>query len=758
MNNSSGRQHTWLVICLLIGIAFRVVHLILFKNSPFFRTPIVDELYHHLWAQMIANGQMITKAVFFRAPLYPYFLGLIYAIFGENPFIPRIVQHIFGVLSIFLTWKIALEIFNNKKIAFTAGLLFAIYPITILFESRLLLDSLPVFLNLLFILLLILGVKRDKFIFFILSGAALGFSAITRPNVLITIPFICLWAYFALNSSPFSRIKKLAVFLWGIGLIVLPITIFNFWAENDFVLVSSQGGINFYIGNNERADGTSAIVPEFGHRWEYKECKYLAEQETGNELKPSQVSKFFFRKGISFLKSKPSEALSLYLRKIYFLFNHYEIGNNGNLYFIKSYSPILNIPIGFWLICPLGLLGMILSIRRKHSLLLTIFFTLYSISVLLFFVIARLRLPLVPILVIFSSFSIFEIYAFISQKRWGKLVLSSTILAVLFVLINLNFLNISTSDPAYSHFQLGNVSLRQGYYERAMDEYSEALKLYPGIPDAHLNMGSILFEQKKYESAIKEFNSEIEVNPTNAEAYANLGVIYRILSDTIHALEFGEKAIEARPSFVEGYLNYALTLSRIGKVDRGLTLIEKALKISPNDKRLLLTAGALAEKTGNSTGAVGYYERGLRKDNISFVRNYDMGNIYEEQGKLAAPDSIIDSYLYYNLGSILGKKGDLYIAQKYILRAVELNPNLIDAHLQLGTVLDRLGEYQAAYEEFKYVYDQGFSTAELHFNMGLALAKMGRLEEAELEFEKALDLSSENETIKKQLEIIKKLE
>ena len=43
------------------------------------------------WARRIAGGDWIGSEVFYQAPLYPYFLGVIYAIAGRDLLIVRIV-------------------------------------------------------------------------------------------------------------------------------------------------------------------------------------------------------------------------------------------------------------------------------------------------------------------------------------------------------------------------------------------------------------------------------------------------------------------------------------------------------------------------------------------------------------------------------------------------------------------------------------------------------------------------------------------
>jgi len=91
-------------LCLLILCSFllRFIHLSEIRHTPFFDHPRLDALYHDIWAQSIASGNVVGDEVFFRAPLYPYFLGSIYALAGHNYLMPRIVQHLLGSIGIIL--------------------------------------------------------------------------------------------------------------------------------------------------------------------------------------------------------------------------------------------------------------------------------------------------------------------------------------------------------------------------------------------------------------------------------------------------------------------------------------------------------------------------------------------------------------------------------------------------------------------------------------------------------------------------------
>ena len=60
----------------MLGAVLRTVYLVWSAELPFFDYPITDALYHHRWAEAIAQGVLWDGQPFFRAPGYPYLLGL----------------------------------------------------------------------------------------------------------------------------------------------------------------------------------------------------------------------------------------------------------------------------------------------------------------------------------------------------------------------------------------------------------------------------------------------------------------------------------------------------------------------------------------------------------------------------------------------------------------------------------------------------------------------------------------------------------
>ena len=101
----------------------------------------------------------------------------------------------------------------------------------------------------------------------------------------------------------------------------------------------------------------------------------------------------------------PGRALDLLMRKLALYFNDYEVPDNQDMYFFSRYSWVLRFPlIGFGIVFALGLAGMLLLRQRPLTRVsLIVFFAVYGLSVVVFYVFSRYRLPSLPALLPFAG-------------------------------------------------------------------------------------------------------------------------------------------------------------------------------------------------------------------------------------------------------------------------------------------------------------------------------------------------------------------
>ncbi len=740
----------------VLAYALRFIYLLQMKSSPLFFSPTMDPLYHDVWAQNIAGGNWIGGKVFFRAPFYVYFLAIVYKIFGHDYIIPRLIQHLVGSFSCVLVYFLARKLFN-RKVAVVSGLIAATYGMFIYFEGELLLDSFLVLFDLLLILFLLKARENPKFSKWFLCGIILGLSAITRPNIIVFIPVVWLWIFLVFRKKKTLKAIQTysASFLLGSILIISPVTLRNMIAGGDTVLIASQGGINFYIGNNENADGVSAIF--YKEDWQYRDFQQMAERETGKSLKPSEISSFYYRKGVDFYLENPSSAFKLLVKKLYLFWNRFEISNNQDIHFFRRYSSLIRtLPLGFWLVGPLGLAGMVLSMlhrkrqtkksrdrlrsQRKRLSLPILFVFSYMISVVMFFVTARFRLPVIPFLIIFSGFSLVWLRERVLKKDISSLKLSFLILLPFAILSNSNAYHLGVGDFSQAHFSLGNLHLKEGRLDLALMEYESALAVNPRVSRVHLNWGMVHFRKGDYDKAEKEFLAELELNPDEAKAYNNLSSVYLRQGFRDKAEQMAEKAVQLDNRYANAYMNLALSYLESGKTDEAKETLSRGISnVQPFFEGELLL-GEIYQAETKFDSAMERFERIIHPPRSYRDVAYDLEALASKGGPYRLETSEVQAKAHLNLGTIQMQRGELDLAVSHLKQALSLKPDFAEAHANLGTLYDHTGRGAEALPSLQKAISLDPQNAAYHFNLGLAYAKQMKLTEAREEFETTLML------------------
>jgi tetratricopeptide (TPR) repeat protein len=641
-------KETFLIVGLfLLAFLIRLIYLNQIKSNPFFDTPQIDELWHDSWAKEIAGGNWVGKEVFFRAPLYPYFLGVLYTIFGQSFYIARFIQILIGSLSCVLIYGLGKKLFN-RTIGILASLIACFYAPLIHFDAELELPVLEVFLDLLLVFLLLGARTKLQKRWWFLAGIVLGLSAITRPNVLIFIPFVLLWIGWELWKENKNRILVSGLFyLLGIILVISPVTLRNWIVGKDLVLISSQGGINFFIGNNPESDGKTAfaapgMLPYDG----YKDNVWLtsiklAEENLGRKLKPSQISNFWLRQGLNFIKTHPLKFLQLLGKKFYFFWNSYEIESNNDLYFFSRWSSLLRlflwdrvVGFPFGIVCPLAIWGIILNAKfwKKYFLIYAFIFS-YMFSVILFFVTARFRLPVIPFLIIFASFSIYWLVEKLKKRQYRVLGRSLLVLIPLFIIVNSNLFGVSQPNLGGTYDTLGIVYTKKGWYDSAISIFQESIKANPDSPLPPLHLGDAYYKKGFGDEAIKEYKQAIDLDSNLAIAYSDLGHVYDLMNKDEEAFRAYKKALEIDSTLVRVYINLAFLFEKKESYQEAVNEYQKALTFEPEVASIHNDLGNAYVKLSLREKALAEFKKALELDPNYVPAQVNLGNIYFERGR-----------------------------------------------------------------------------------------------------------------------------
>jgi tetratricopeptide (TPR) repeat protein len=476
------------------ALLIRLLHLQqIHLNDPFFHIPAVDGRLYHEWAIALAGGDFAADDVLILGPLYPYFMAAVYFVYGPNMLALKLLQAVIGALDCLLVAHLARQYFEPRVALFAAATA-AFYGMLIFYGGTVMVVNLQVMLILLALIAVTRALREPTARRWGLAGAVIGASVVARQTALLFVPIIVAWLFVDLRErlAVGRRVQLAAAFALGLALLILPFTVRNYVAAGDLVLINSTGGANLYMGNNARSDG-SWIPPHFpGQRVDNplamrSAFTRAAEAEAGRPLRPSEVSSFWMGRAIAYCLSAPGDWLMLEGRKLLLFFNAREIWNNRSHDISRDFSWVLRLPLlGYGVIAPLGLLGVALSVKRWREL-----FPLYAMGVtylmagLMFFVLSRYRIPIVPILMIFASYAAWRIVDAFRARDTRALTLAISGLLVLAALVNRDM----GSENLYkAHFNVGNKYRALERWDEAIDSYGRSLAISPGFISAHNNL------------------------------------------------------------------------------------------------------------------------------------------------------------------------------------------------------------------------------------------------------------------------------
>jgi tetratricopeptide (TPR) repeat protein len=647
-------EFVWTGAIFAAALAVRLLFFFVNKNAnPLFQHPVLDALFHHEWAQEILAGDFWGDEVFFRAPFYPYLLAFLYKLAGPSIAFAVLVQHVMGSLSAVLVYLLSRRYFS-RRVSIAAGFVTAFYWPLIYFEGDLLFETLVVFLDLALLLVLAIAIERRSTPLLAAAGLVLGLSAVTRPSILILVAVLPLVFRHAAErrKEPGARggwIRQTAVVVAGALVFILPVLVRNFAVGRDFVPIASQGGVNFYIGNNSQSNGSQAIVP--GARADlygtYQGAIELAEKDAGRKLKPSEVSNFYTAKALDWIVTDPSAAARLFFKKLYLFWAGVERSNDKYMQFFWKRYGLGRFPFpGFWLVGPFALLGGALLIRRwKEHSLLYLFVLSYMIGVVIFFVNGRFRLPVAPVLVIFASYAFFHLLATARTNRAG--LLPSAALLALFVFVvdydYVAFRGVRSIDEAVSHYEIANAYLKEGDKDKALSHFEEAAGMqrkYPTRSYAQIggtidfNIGMIYWERGLFSRAIEALERIPDSDPRSFQAKALLGDSYVKKGRAGDAVALYTNMLQRSPDDPRVLYGLGVALRAAGDLERSRGILEEILrKHRPPDGSVNLELARTLELMGDAEGAARNYQTAASKEPQRRDATLELARLYKKTGQ-----------------------------------------------------------------------------------------------------------------------------
>ncbi len=587
-NQSAISNPTSAILIFSIALAVRLIHVWQLRSAPFFSVLMGDARGYHEWARRLAAGDWLGSEVFYQAPLYPYFLGVIYRFVGDDVLTVRVIQAIVGAGSCAALSYAGARLFS-KRVGIVAGLALALYPAAIFFDALVQKSVLDLFFTcvaLALIGVIVAGTDRPRPVWLAL-GATIGALSLTRENALLLAAVVLVWA--ARRKS----VTAPALYLAGMAMVLLPVVARNAAVGGGFYLTTSQFGSNFFIGNNSGSDGTYMSLrqgrgdPEF----ERQDATELAQQALGRSLTPGEVSDYWFERATAYIRSEPLSWTRLMLRKAALLVNTSEMFDTESQESHAEHSTILALtsPIGrFGVLVPLAIFGAIVVWPRRSQLwILYALLAAYALSVILFFVMARYRHPLLPLLLLFAAAGVDGTRRFWRTVPRAGVAATAAVVIAAAIVANRPMLSSSLMRAITEH-NVGTALQEQGRVDEAIAHYRAALEIRPDYGPSYNNLGTALMAKGNLPAAVAAFRESLRLQPDSssgrkllADANYDLGSALLERGDVRRAEAALREALALNPNSAEAHNNLGIALASSGRLDEAVVHWREALKIKP---------------------------------------------------------------------------------------------------------------------------------------------------------------------------------
>jgi tetratricopeptide (TPR) repeat protein len=280
-------------------------------------------------------------------------------------------------------------------------------------------------------------------------------------------------------------------------------------------------------------------------------------------------------------------------------------------------------------------------------------------------------------------------------------------------------------------YYLGYVQFKQGQYQKAEKVLRAAINLKPAYLPAKLMLAECIFQLGDLEESENLYKRIVEQSPESATAYYGLGRAQSARGNLPKALSSLKKACELSPEY--GPAQYALALTYRKLSDQRQAAVHfKIYKANmgtippPNDP--LRTAIKRLDQ-----GPVADMHRGL----VLADTGNSAGAIAEQLRALAIDPKLVQAHI--NLMQLYGGLDNYSKAEEEYTAAVKLNPNRADCYFNYGVLEFAQRKYLKAAEAFRHALQINPYYAGAHNNLGYVFAMQGHLNEALKEFNEAVE-------------------
>ena len=296
--------------------------------------------------------------------------------------------------------------------------------------------------------------------------------------------------------------------------------------------------------------------------------------------------------------------------------------------------------------------------------------------------------------------------------------------------------------------------------------YAEA-RARPQDAELQGRLGMALHAYEQFEFAARCYERAGALAPNEFRWAYFLGIAQAELGRQAEAVRAFQMAQGMRPEYGPLRLRLAEALLADGKQDDSRRLFEEIAGKDGDLAQAWYGLGRIAAAAGDAATAVADYRKAIALFAEYGAASYALGMALRDQGKAAEArehlarsqqwktsrpflqDAVfagivelnVGAGLHLKSGAALERAGQLKESIAEYERALEINPRMIQAHINLISLCARAGQPEKAEKYYRAALALQTELPDLHYNYGVLLVGQGRFEEAARAFERTLQLN-----------------
>jgi len=312
-------------------------------------------------------------------------------------------------------------------------------------------------------------------------------------------------------------------------------------------------------------------------------------------------------------------------------------------------------------------------------------------------------------------------------------------------------------DRGGGHYTHGLALASLKKYDAALEAYDRALKIQPAGDWIHFARGVVLAAMGRHEDALEAYAQAMRLNPANVAAHHNRTGVLLKTRRYEEALEASGRELELLPEYrspgekAEALHTRALILKALRRPKEALVALDRAIGFDAERGNIHGTRCSVLLDLGNPKEALAAGDRAVALDNGNFHSHYNRAialtrlgmhqEAIESYGLAIALDPSFAWARVARAGLLAGVPGKLKGALADVRRAIEVEPEIAEAHYLEGVLRNRLRQPQRALAAFAQAITRRPRFAAAHREQGRLFLAQRRYGEALAAFGRAQEYS-----------------